>query len=280
MAATKENKETKETPRLGKVYQPTTVFDCSFVGKDTLKPLIGPDGMDFIIITCVVGYLDALFKQSCSDNCWERAELGDIMHSNKKRLFNHLCKIQKEYDVSKLLEILIPILIHHSEHPYINDEYCLKLLYWFQGTGIASFDNVKEYSLISKTKHTSDNLMDPKILSRINDEVNNLVENIDKLLDYGEDTDNRLFNDSIMLICQGIFYLLFLYDYTDIGKEVENRENYLNILIQAKELSIEIVFIQENFKEDYSRDFWEKVQELENLVEQLPHKSMWEDWLS
>lgn len=256
-----------------KVYQPTTVFNCDFLKRDDLKPLFGVNGMDFTVFACVAGYIDTYFKQICSDNEFDRYDLEEITSSNKDRLFNYLCKIHKKYDVSELLEILIPILNHWCDHPYINDEYCLKLLYWFEGTGIASFELVEEYSSINKRKHASVNLMDPKILSKIYWELNFLVEHIDELLDYGEDTDNSLFNDSIMLICQDIFYLLFLYDYTDIGKEVENRENYLNILIQAKELSIEIVYIQENFKEDYSRDFWEKVQELRELVDQLPHES-------
>lgn len=273
MAATTEKKIKENNSGLGKVPQPKTVFDCSVMKENNLKPLFGPNGMDFRIITYVSGFINSFLEQSCSDNEFDRYDLEEIMYSNKKRLFRLLCKIQKEYDVSKLLEILIPILIHHSEHEYINDEYCMKLLYWLEGTGIVSFELVEEYSLINKRKHTSVNLMDPKILSKIDWELNFLVEHIDELLEYGEDTDNRLFNDSIMLICRGIFYLLFLYDYTDIGKEVENRENYLNILIQAKELSIEIVYIQENFKEDYSRDFWEKVQELRELVDQLPHES-------
>jgi hypothetical protein len=269
MAATNKNKS-----GLGKVHQTPTVFDCNFLieGK-TLKPLIGVNGMDFIIHACVSAYINAFLEQSCRDDCWDRHRSEKIMHSNKNRLFKHLCKIQKEYDVSKLLEILIPILIHYCEHPYINNVYCLKLLHWLEETGMVSFELVDEYSLINKKRDTSHNLTNPEILLNIDCELDNLVKNIDKLLDYGEDTDNSLFNERIMLICLGIFNLLFLYDYTDIGKEVENRENYLNILIQAKELSIEIVYIQENFKEDYSTDFWEKVLELGNLVEQLPHKN-------
>lgn len=254
-----------------KVNQPTTVFNCDFLKRDGLKPF-GVDGMDFTVLACVTGYIDTYFKQICSDNEFDRYDLGEITSSNKDRLFNYLCKIHKKYDVSELLEILIPILNHWYDHPYINDEYCLKLLFWVERNRIASFEHVEEYSLINKKKHTS-KLTDPKILSKINLELYALANNIKTLLDYEEDTNNILFNHRIMLICRGIFYLLFLYDYTDIGKEVENRENYLNILIQAKKLSIEIVYIQENFKEDYSRDFWEKVQELRELVDQLPHES-------